>query len=110
MVGCEGALVFAMQKLDVGRRLGKENESSFLSSPTTSEPYGFSSFSLSFRNQIKTLRVFLRFLVDQEVSILHNKSLEDRLRSVIQEVNEEIDYWYFLLELRYHQHLDRLNE
>ena len=49
-------------------------------------------------------------IVDQEVSILHNKSLEDRLRSVIQEVNEEIDYWYFLLELRYHQHLDRLNE
>lgn len=54
--------------------------------------------------------VYFLALVDQEVSILHNKSLEDRLRSVIQEVNEEIDYWYFLLELRYCQHLDRLNE
>ena len=99
-----------MQKLDVERRLGKENKFSFLSSPTTSEPYGFSSFSLSFRNQIKTLRVFLRFLVDQEVSILHTKSLEERLSSIITEINEEIDYWYCLLELKYNQYLDHLSE
>ena len=71
-------------------------------------PKGFSPFTC--RNQIKTLRVFLRFLVEHGVNILHTKSLEERLSSKITEVNEEIDYWYCLLELKYNQYLDHLNE
>ena len=44
-------------------------------------------------------------LVDQEGSILHTKNLKDRLNSTITEVNEEIDYWYYLLEPAYNRYL-----
>lgn len=44
-------------------------------------------------------------MVDQEVSILHTKSLEDRLESIITEINEEVDYWYYLLEPAYNRYL-----
>ena len=102
--------VFASRKQFVGRRLGLF-ETSFDSHGSYRERTLRVLASLSTSsNKNKPLWDFFLLLVDQEVSILHNKSLEDRLRNVIQEVNEEINYWYFLLELRYHQHLDRLNE
>ena len=44
-------------------------------------------------------------MVEQEGSILHQKGLEQRLRNVIQEINEEVDYWYYLLEPQYNRYL-----
>lgn len=44
-------------------------------------------------------------LVEQEGSILHTRGLERRLGNVIQEINEEIDYWYYLLEPAYNKYL-----
>lgn len=44
-------------------------------------------------------------MVEQEGSILHTKSFEDRLKSIITEVNEEVDYWYYLLEPAYNRYL-----
>lgn len=40
-----------------------------------------------------------------EGGILHTKSLENRLKSIITEINEEIDYWYYLLEPAYNRYL-----
>ena len=59
----------------------------------------------SIRNQIKSLWLFLQFLVEQEGSILRTKSLEDRLKSIITEINEETDYWYYLHEPAYNRYL-----
>ena len=44
-------------------------------------------------------------MVEREGSILHTKSLKDRLRSIITEINEEVDYWYYLLEPAYNRYL-----
>jgi len=44
-------------------------------------------------------------MVEQEGSILHTKSLEDRLKSIITEINEEVDYWYYLLEPAYNRYI-----
>ena len=44
-------------------------------------------------------------MVEREGSILHTKSLEDRLKSIITEINEEADYWYYLLEAAYNRYL-----
>lgn len=46
-------------------------------------------------------------MVENEGSILHTKSLESRFESIITEINEEIDYWYYLLEPQYNKHLQR---
>lgn len=43
--------------------------------------------------------------MEQEGSILHTKGLEDRLRSIITEINEEVDYWFYLLEAPYKRYL-----
>ena len=48
-------------------------------------------------------------MVGHEGSILHKRTLEETYRSIIQEVNEEIDYWYYLLEPKYKQFLLRRN-
>ena len=48
---------------------------------------------------------FITWMVEQEGSILHTKSLEDRLKSIITEINEEVDYWYYLLEPAYNRYL-----
>jgi hypothetical protein len=44
-------------------------------------------------------------MVGQEGSILHTKSLKDIFSSIITEINEEIDYWYYLLEPAYNRYL-----
>lgn len=40
-------------------------------------------------------------MVEVESSILHIKTLKERLSSKLDEVNEEIDQWFYLLEDKY---------